>query len=502
MRILASFLILLLCISDKAQSLSCDGAFSKLFQLTGAIASEIPVAATFLNTFNFLISNGCTSESSKDIAKEEDRYQEVRQSECVLNEHIKTLNEIRSYSDVNTSFAKYETLRTIIRTWRANFFGPDEHFHENHFKLFTEWANVELSLLEIMIQAKKYTKNQNVPNYQIDPSDQNDPIASISDLIQAHFIIDYGKPKNDYEAYSQYYGNTLLFYIRKGSEMLTRWPLELAHSSEWERLYRVKTKAAYDLRPTIVMWIEAVETKSEVRRRLRHKGIAIQPSDDWTQWDDLLGWEDRQYLPLKISDGDWISMKLTVTHRRTYGGSSNFIPNSGDSSWLSCKNSIAEEDYCTYRKCPALDGNQGANECKGERFQIQSTAHGPIEFGEKIAFKYWDWDCSEGRGHGTYWLSKRSEPNRDRPAKLYTMPCPGGSFTKNDLDRCDSETFTLKRGPKNSYASYNYPSYPYAKYLRNGDLVNINEIFSSSFHYEGIAFIMRAYRQTGDKNYC
>jgi len=271
--------------------------------------------------------------------------------------------------------------------------------------------------------------------------------------------------------------------------MFSRFPLELAHSGlthsgaleNGTRAVRVAEKAAEDLRPSLIEWIEAVETKTEVRKRLSHKGLNSQPSVDPSQWDRL--GLDKTYLPLKISDGDWIAMKVPL-----------FFPfNSGPSSWLSCHSSITNSDYCELKKCPNVAGNQAANHCNSEKFQIQSTAHGPIKFESKIALKYWDWDCSAGRGEGTYWLSTYYGKHL---SYLYTMPCIGSTFNKHDISRCGSEVFTIKQGGKGG------------KYLRNGDYVRIPEMTNSQIgklegsYGQGLFFMMKQFRQTGDKNSC
>jgi len=445
MRITASFLILLICISGKAQSLSCDGAFSKVFQATGAAVSEVPYISTFFSLFNFIIGEAIECvDQSRSIAIEEDRKQEYRQSASTLKAHILTLKEIRSYSDVKNNFWKYDSLRVNMRRERLRYFDPFEHHHESKFKMFTKWGNIELALIDIMIKANHESET-----------------AILKEV----------------------YGDTLLYYIQKGSEMFSRFPLELTHSGlthSGARAVRVAEKAAEDLRPSLIEWIEAVETKTEVRKRLSHKGLNSQPSVDPSQWDRL--GLDKTYLPLKISDGDWIAMKVPFI----------FPFHSGPSSWLSCHSSITNSDYCELKKCPNVAGNQAANHCNSEKFQIQSTAHGPIKFESKIALKYWDWDCSAGRGEGTYWLSTYYGKYL---LYLYTMPCIGSTFNKHDISRCGSEVFTIKQGGKEG------------KYLRNGDYVRIPEMRNNPFGAEGsnaqgLFFMMKQFRQTGDKNSC
>jgi len=280
------------------------------------------------------------------------------------------------------------------------------------------------------------------------------------------------------------YGDTLLFYIKKGSEMFSRFPMKLAHDGYVTRAMGVAKQAAEDLRPTLLEWMKAVENNPKIRKRLRHKGLPSQPSDDESQWWERLGL-DRTYLPLKISDSDWISMKIASTHKKKCCGIGHCdfcsVTIGGSSSWISCWKSISEEDYCQLRTCPHIAGGQSANECTGERFQIQTTHNGPIKFNDRIAFKYWDWDCSKGRGRGTYWLSTTHGTASD---KLYTQTCVGSVFTESDIRRCKNEVFTIERGHVSQ-----------EKYLRNGDYVHIKGIRDSGF-------MMKQYSQTGDKSYC
>ena len=233
------------------------------------------------------------------------------------------------------------------------------------------------------------------------------------------------------------------------------------------------------LRPPLTQWMEHVETKREVRKRLRHTGYGGLKGDasEKTHWVKWFGYADARYLPLKIHDGNWIAIKTT---RKT--------------GWLSCGQSLEEEDYCNAdARCPNVIGGQVADDCYGEKFQIQTTKHGPIKFdkigepncnycclggdfscceicdkgrmlyNKKIAFKYAK--VKSKRGGVTFWLSKYYQDHRQPEAdKLYTMPCPGKTFTKRDIPRCGDEVFSI------------YKYFLKDNYLRNGDRLFIEEI--------------------------
>merc|ERR1712038_1821260 len=228
MRLLVSLLILLICISDKAQCIDCDGVWAKLFQGTGAVVTEVPVISTVVNLFNFVVGQTCIAKDVekvvRNIAMDEDRKQEFRQSASTLKAHLLTLDEIRSYEDVKRKFSTYDQTRINMRSERLRYFDPFEHHHESKFKIFTRWGITELTLIDIMIKSK------------------------------------HGSDKEQLE---EQYGDTLLYYIIKGSEMFSKFPLELAHDGttypQVERAQQVAKQAAEDLRPTLIEWIEAVE---------------------------------------------------------------------------------------------------------------------------------------------------------------------------------------------------------------------------------------------------
>lgn len=148
------------------------------------------------------------------------------------------------------------------------------------------------------------------------------------------------------------------FYIKKGSEMLTKFPLKIAHGGDGKKAIEVAKSAAKNLRPILIKWIEAIETNTETRRRLSHKGLSSNPSDVSTQWSRL--GLNRDYLPLKIENGDWISHKLLRTEFRIIAG---------PTTWLSCHNSIHAKWYCGLRSCPGLSGVSDGR-CGGESFEI------------------------------------------------------------------------------------------------------------------------------------
>lgn len=460
----ALFLILLICLSGKTQSLSCDGASLKLFQLTAAATAELPAVATITNVIQFILSQDCVSQDIekmiRNIAMDEDRKQEARNSASTLKAHLKDMKEIENYSDADRRFDKYDNLLSRMKTESHRYFDQFAHHHESKFNLLTQWGNAELALIDILINSDHHS--------------------------------------DDTRRLKKTYGETLLYYIQKGSEMFSRYPIEKAHNGYGKRAIDVAEKAAVELRPTLIKWIEAVETKPEIRRRLglrfRFFRDNSQPSDDSSQWN--IAGKYKQYLPLKISDGDWIAYKITdwwlqsadclPASAMSGGCTSNKKYDrqiAGPETWLSCYKSIEGQDYCSTRTCPSVSGNQGSNQCSGERFQIQSTVNGPINYDRKIALKYWDWDCS-ARGKGTYWVSRYYGGYALDDMKLYTMPCLGSVFSENDISSCKNEVFTIKNqfSPKK------------AKYLRNGDFVNIYGIRRG--------FVMKQFHQTGDKIYC
>ena len=245
MRHFASFLILLSFLLNKAKSESCDSAYVNLFGLTAVASTEIPGLATFTNLLNFIVQHHCGEdfvEIARNIAIDEDRKQECGQASSTLSAHEKTLEEIRDYQDIHNNWWAYEQLRIDMRTERMRYFQQFDQFHECKFGLLTKWGCVELALNDIMLRAK------------------------------------HGNQR-EMAKYRKLYGDTLLFYIKKGSEMLTKFPLKIAHGGDGKKAMKVAKSAAKILRPMLIKWIEAIETNTETRRRLRHKGLSSIPSD-------------------------------------------------------------------------------------------------------------------------------------------------------------------------------------------------------------------------------
>ena len=197
------------------------------------------------------------------------------------------------------------------------------------------------------------------------------------------------------------------------------------------------------LRSSLIQWMDHVENKREVRNRLRHTGLDLVDASKTSHWINWFGYLEARFLPLKISDGDWIAFKVEDRQE-------SFRSDWTGLKWLSCWGSVRDEDYCNIKaNCPAVAGGQAASSCHGEKFQIQTTSHGPIKLNNrgannKIAFKY---AKSDKRGGGTFWLSKHYLPNigkTDYQEYIYTMPCPGESFTQHEISECNEEVYELR----------------------------------------------------------
>ena len=238
------------------------------------------------------------------------------------------------------------------------------------------------------------------------------------------------------------------------------------------------------LRLPLIQWMEHVETKPEVRKRLGHINKKKEvPSGEKSQWIDWLGYKQAKYLPLKIHDGDWIALK-------TKSGAG----------WLSCWGSVKDEDWCSKSAtCPSVDGNQAASDCHGEKFQIQTTSHGPIKLyprdrpdihgnvkNDEIAFFYSK--SEEQRGGGYFWLSTWYDHG------LYTMPCPGKSFTKSDIPKCKYEVFTIFASIPSGAKEKIPDDGKYLEYLRNGDFVGIYGYDHDSPNDKLYGFLLQQYR--------
>jgi len=323
-----------------------------------------------------------------------------------------------------------------MRSDRRGFFLSRNQYHECKFKLITQWATIELALINVMIESEA--------------------------------------DKQDMAILTEAYRDVLHFYIQKSSEMFSWFPMNLAHDGNGQRAMEVARSAAKNLRPMLLKWIEAVEKNQKTRKLL---GLSSEPSDDPSQWSEIRNSEgiglDKDYLPLRINDGDLISLKTASSWlvERTYKCGEYGVAtcskgwerasNDGPTTWLSCYNSVHDSSYCSYRGCPGVTGYWSiAGDCSGETFEIQSTDHGSIEYGSHIALLYGHSDSSS-RGEGYYWLSTYY-------GTLYTMPCVGSVFTEDDISSCKNEVFTIQQ----SDGTDEYKEE--GKYLRNGDYVQIS----------------------------
>ena len=462
----APFLILLICISGTYAS-PCDSDFNKLFSYTGAAVTELKAVSTIVNLVNALLSNECVEKSVMEVATTEDRRQEARNAASQLKGYLINIKEIRSYGDLKERFNVYDNLRLRFRENRLKWFDSFDHHHESKYKLFTEYASVELTLIDMMI-------NSNLGS------------STKARLEKA-------------------YGDTILYYIEKGGEMFSYFPVKLAHNGDNHRAMDAMNRRTRSiLRTSLINWMETVETKPEVIfKRLSHKGTFYITDYSTDVWILLLGYKKASYLPIILRNGDWIAFKrMDIAQGDLL--SRNGFDVKGPATWLGCHNSISEDEYCTETaKCPGIMGNQDNNECKGEKFRIQSTGvfgssnNARIKLkwdrhlgytNKKIAFRYWDWDCSSGsRGKNTYWLSSYHHGN------FATLPCPGSAFTEADISRCKDEVFTLSvlRMYQSDPGSLRFGGH----FLRNGDYVKVS-------NFLGRGFILKQFRQKGDKNYC
>ena len=178
----------------------------------------------------------------------------------------------------------------------------------------------------------------------------------------------------------------------------------------------------------------------------------------------------RAGLPIPIENDTWVSLKCGPCGR-----------------WISCWDSIKEDEYCSLKNCPGVYGNIKDGECVGEKFKIESTSGGIIKYGSYVAFKYWYWKCDKGRGKGHYWLSRWDNDESicgRKGTNLYTRTCPGNFFSTSDVKKCKNEQFVL------SWWADGEP-------LRNGDYAALDTKKTNSHTFS--CHIMTQFLEKGDK---
>ena len=252
-----------------------------------------------------------------------------------------------------------------------------------------------------------------------------------TELVLTEFLIQ--QHKSDQDLQEENFGRALIYYIKTASDWNLKYIMALKNAGKIKNLY-----AAKNLKPALIKWMEMISDSKKISKRVqtasKYKIFDSNGNIDWWDVRDKHGSSKeegirRAGLPIPIWDDTWVSLKCHC-----------------DGRWISCWDSIKEDDYCSLKDCPGVYGNIKDGQCGGEKFKIQSTTTGTIKYGGYVGFKYWDWKCDKGRGKGTYWLSRwdNDEPICGRSGtNLYTRTCPGEQFSKSDLKGCKNEQFIL-----------------------------------------------------------
>jgi len=409
-------------------AIDCDAldASKKLLGAAGTAVSmtNIPGAGTAVSILGQILvgldGGSCATASITNLIEESQRKQEAIDAKLQLRGVATNMKSAMAHP-VNQ---RYGELKGILKTLVHHRYA---HLHTvpslAKLEIFSIYANVELNLIEnlIRLQPKEIKK------------------------LQIH---------------EKEYARALIYYLKRGSEYYTKYPMELFNEEHFGQLSStVKYAANKALGSDMKKWIYNIENNSKIQNRIRLVSKRFKISNGKVDWWSIKDEDNKgisaTFLPLPLSDGDWVSMRVmewnTIVPRVT-----------GEDTWLSCWGSVSDSDWCRYRRCPAVWGGQGNNHCSGERFQIQTTHRGNIKSGDDVAFKYAHWDRNEGRGKGDYWLSWSWVKGSTKYAfkHLYTEKCPGSSFTKRDIIPCAREVFTILPRQEEDL-------------VRNGDIVTL-----------------------------
>jgi len=403
-------LALILSVSVRScHAFTCGAAVPSVLTGIGyAVAAVTPAAVpatvlSVLTTISSLFGGFCTPASY--LTAEDLRYWESEFVATIIKGFREILTRIeRIQADYDncineqktdcTSYSKklIDIYEDLSREMAYNRFHFDSHMHYWKMESLAAYAVMELNVLNLLIDLDD---NQHETTHK----------------------------KN--------YGSAFKYYLKKGTEYYQKYVMEQFPKRLNGRASVVARKASLaNLQPALIAWMEQAKENQETRNRLN---MASNYSLDLTN--DIfpqIG-VNHDFMPEIIHNDDWVALKCTGDELFT-----RMIPT--DSAWLSCHGAVDNNDWCGWRKCPYLFGNQDIQTCAGEWFQIQNTKGGEITFTDKVALKY-----LETRN---YWLSYKdaSTSTSYGPKYLETLwvsRCPGSTFTESDVQSCDKEVFSI-----------------------------------------------------------
>jgi len=396
MKILLLLLFLFLRSFTDATSCEAQEKFKNAVGAIGAAVGEIPILSTAVNLADVYLDNvggddcSVSKKEIENLIDEKNRVQEKQLADSQLEGIVREMRGILSRNNIRRDYDKLEKLRSDLATMRRKFFDEASYVK---FDVFTIYGNTELVLTEFLIQQHK--------------SDQ--------DLQEENF------------------GRALIYYIKTASDWNLEYIMAQVDAGRIKNLY-----AAKNLKPSLIKWMDMISNNKKISKRVQKasKYDIYDSSDgiDWWSVVDKHGSSNekgirRAGLPIPIKGYKWVSLKCC-------GG------------WISCWNSIKDDEYCSIKTCPGVYGNIKDGQCLGEKFQIASSSAGGgiIKYGDYVAFKYWNWQCDKGRGKGQYWLSRWENDVSvcgRKGSNLYTRTCPGRQFGSSDVKNCKNEQFVL-----------------------------------------------------------
>eukprot|EP00090_Calanus_glacialis_P001052 TRINITY_DN10750_c0_g1_i1.p1 TRINITY_DN10750_c0_g1~~TRINITY_DN10750_c0_g1_i1.p1 ORF type:complete len:440 (-),score=64.05 TRINITY_DN10750_c0_g1_i1:101-1420(-) len=435
---LLMMLLFLFCPSfTEASSCEVQEKFQNAVGAIGAAVGEIPILSTAVNLADVYLDNvggddcSLTKREIENLIDEKNRVQEKQQADSQLEGIVREMKSILSRNNIRRDYDKLEKLRSDLATMRRKFFDEASYVK---FDVFTIYGNTELVLTEFLIQQHK--------------SDQ--------DLQEENF------------------GRALIYYIKTASDWNLEYIMGQEDAGRMKNLY-----AAKNLKPALIKWMEMMSNNKKISKRVQTASkfdiFDSAGNIDWWNVNDKHGSSKekgirRAGLPIPIENDTWVSLKCGPCGR-----------------WISCWDSIKEDEYCSLKNCPGVYGNIKDGLCVGEKFKIESTSGGFIKYGSYVAFKYWYWKCDKGRGKGHYWLSRWDNDESicgRKGTNLYTRTCPGNFFSTSDVKKCKNEQFIL------SWWADGEP-------LRNGDYAALDTKKTNSHTFS--CHIMTQFLEKGDK---
>jgi len=492
---------------DYCNGSNCDEDYAKLIStiqeatgIIGTAATEIPYAATIMNSINFILGKFFGDDGSCLLKEVDYRIEKhsakvkVKQAVLFLRGIAQSIRDkagcndnhtaMRCIKSLKNSYTWMENLRLDLKTDHYKYFDvalkEDEFDDPALYTPFVLYGQLEHELNDILWDlcgSEGTYIGHHIGNWSSDA-------GGIGDSVNNNPECNLDKIRENKNSIK----SSFKFFLRVGTDLYGYRTMSRFNDKPGGVVAR-KMKHAGDkiLRPWILILINRLKDKTfrsimdiggDKETWNKNPEKFLESTEFW--WDNFeIDYpfnrdtsKPSSFVPVPIRSSDWISLRCSHRFPRALdlatgelgviGSPIRFNTLGGKDSWLSCAGDTKGydfDDYCKFRACPNIMAGQGFESCGSELFQIQSTKVDKtlIRSGNKIGLKF----------ENNYWLSRYkhnydSEIDGDETT-FNNMPCPHEDFDPSDLTSCGAEVWSISR----RYLFDNDD-----KIIRHGDLVS------------------------------